>query len=94
MSKITIGTEFIRSLAATDKDGKEVSRFIAQPYLTAGMYVCIEPGSIQLCPSHKEYPKWVKDSIKKMEANGHKVITTTSTYGTWFTEEEIKTYLN
>lgn len=94
MKKFTIETEYVSSLQAVDKDGKEVTRFNAQPYLTGGMYLCIEPGIIQLHLSHEEYPKWVADSIKKMEKQGHVVTTTTSTYGQWFSQEDIDNYIN
>lgn len=35
MKQITTETEYISSLTAVDKDGKEITRFNAQPYLTA-----------------------------------------------------------
>jgi len=76
MTKITTETKYVSSLCAVDKDGKEISRFNAQPYLTAGIYVCIEPGTIQITPTHEGYPAWMKGSIKKMEANGYTVTTT------------------
>lgn len=94
MKKITTETEYVSSLRAVDKDGKEITRFNSQPYLTGGMYLCIEPGTIQMCPSHSEYPSWVKGSIKKMEAQGYTVTTTTSKYGAWFSQEEIDDYIN
>lgn len=92
--KITKDTEYVNSLKAVDANGEEVTRFVAQPYLTAGMYIAMEPGTFQLTQTHKGYPNWVKKSIEKMEKQGHTVTTTTSTYGAWFTDEEINTYIN
>ena len=94
MKKFTTETEYVSSLHAIDKDGKEVTRFNSQPYLTGGMYLCIEPGTIQITPTHKSYGAWVKGSIKKMEANGYSVTTTTNTYGAWFSQKEIDNYIN
>lgn len=92
--KITTETEFVSSLKATDKNGNIVTGFQAEPYLTIGMYVSIAPHHIQICPSHREYPKWVADSISKMEEQGYTITTTKSTYGAFFSQEYIDEYIN
>ena len=97
MSKITKDTIYTSSLTAK-RDGEIETSFATQPYLTGGMYIAISiPGQsmpIQQSQSHKSFAKWVKGSIKLMEKNGLVVETTERTYGDWFTEEEIKEYLN
>lgn len=92
--KFTIDTKYINSLQATDKDGVEVIRFNTQLYLTSGIYICIEPGNIQNCPSHSKYSSWVKDLIKKLKAADYIITISTSTYGSSFSQEDINTYIN
>ena len=84
---------FIRSLKATDKDGKKVTSFITQPYCI-GMYVIIDNDPAkQLNFSHEKFPKWVKSSIKKMEKNGLTVTTTEMTLVSFLSEVEIEIYV-
>lgn len=86
-------TTFTRQLTAVDKTGKTKTSFIAQPYCL-GMYVCIEPGTIQLNIPHKKFPKFVKDSIKEMETNGLTVKTTERDYTDFLSAEDIAEYIN
>jgi ribosomal protein L21E len=85
---------FVRSLKATDANGKVESSFIAQPYCV-GMYVAISIGSslTQLNLPHKKFGKWVKGSIKLMEKNGLTVTTTESKLIDFLSETEIKDYI-
>jgi hypothetical protein len=81
---------FIRSVVAK-KGTKTVTSFMAHPYIT-GMYVCIEPGTVQLSLTHKGYAKWAKDSIKKMEASKLKVTKQETKYVNFISKEEIEKY--
>lgn len=92
--KITTETSLITSLKAKDNEGNLVTSFVAQPYLTGGVYCCIEPGTHQITVDHKKWAKWCKGSIAKMEANGLTITTSTSTYGRYFNEQDIKNYIN
>jgi hypothetical protein len=84
---------FVRSLKATDKDGKQVTSFATQPYCI-GMYVIIDNNpAAQLNFTHKQFPKWVKGSIKKMEKNGLTVTTTEMKLINFLSEDEIKVYI-
>jgi hypothetical protein len=89
--------EFVRYLTTVNKDGKDDTNFIAQPYLVSGMYIAINfPGKmlpIQQGCSHKEYPKWVKGSIKKMEANGLTVTTVMAKYTDFYSESEVEKWI-
>lgn len=82
---------YVRTLKA-EKDGKLVTSFVAQAYCV-GMYVCAEPGTVQLSIPNKKYADWVKKAVKTMEKDGLTVTTTESTYVGHLSERDFREYV-
>lgn len=86
--------KFCRCLSAQDERGEIITTFTAQPYCV-GMYVAIKlkNNTKQTAMSHKEFTKWVNESIKKMEENGLTVTTSYHKLIDYLPEEDIKEFI-
>jgi len=80
---------FVRHLEAIKSEDK--TSLVCQPYLT-GMYVIID-NKHQMSFSHKQYEKWIKGSIKKMEKNGYEVTFYEQPFTDYFSQEDIDNYI-
>lgn len=88
--------EFCRHLTCLNVDGSESSSLIVQPYCL-GMYVVVTVSgskeTIQLNMTYKALGTWIKDSVKKMEGNGHTVKVVMKKLCDYLSIEEINDYI-